>query len=98
MLILWAHLTKGQKITPLWSIDKHSYRKWVGGENKNPGPSTRTRERELQLLHTDPGALIGRDVYMRWTEDGIDTGAVHGIVKDHNNDHDGEHLCGHQMG
>ena len=35
-------------------------------------------ERELQLLHTDPGALIGRDVYMRWIEDGIDTGVVHG--------------------
>jgi hypothetical protein len=28
-------------------------------------------ERELQLLHTDPGALIGRDVYMRWIEDGM---------------------------
>ena len=51
-------------------------------------------ERELQLLHTDPGALIGRDVYMRWIEDGIDTGVVHGVVKDHDNDHDGEHLWG----
>ena len=51
-------------------------------------------ERELQQLHMDPGAFIGRDVYMRWIEDGIDSGVVHGTVKDHDNDHDGEHLWG----
>ena len=45
-------------------------------------------ERELQLLHTEPSAFKGRDVYQRWIEDHVDHGVVHGIVRDVDDDRD----------
>eukprot|EP01047_Picozoa_sp_COSAG01_P126743 COSAG01_NODE_55928_length_321_cov_8.558559_1_plen_55_part_10 len=38
-------------------------------------------EGELQLLHTRPEFFIGKDVFMRWIQDGKDYGVVHGKVK-----------------
>eukprot|EP01049_Picozoa_sp_SAG25_P000343 SAG25_NODE_11_length_28117_cov_24.264901_4_plen_161_part_00 len=47
----------------------------------NAALETATRiEGELQLLHTRPEFFIGKDVFMRWIQDGKDYGVVHGKV------------------
>ena len=53
-------------------------------------------EGELQLLHTRPEFFIGKDVFMRWIQDGKDYGVVHGKVKniDADKHDDGAQLWG----